>query len=69
MKIYPCATRTRSYCGQPERLEVRWKAKTFNSLTTVAKDCMILEIKDGCDSSRKHNAKQMGRADKPRQSV
>lgn len=69
MIIKPCATRTRHYRGQDEQLEVGWKSNVFNSLTTVAKDSMILEIRDGSNTMGQHNAKQMGRSNEPGQSV
>jgi len=43
--VYGCSTRTRSYIEQPEQLEVR-KDGLSNSITTVQKDSMALEISE-----------------------
>lgn len=39
-----CSTRTRSYMGQPEQLEIR-KDNISNSITTVQKDSMITDYR------------------------
>lgn len=46
--IQGCSTRTRNYVGQPEQLEVR-KDEVSNSVTTVAKDSMVLESTSECN--------------------
>ena len=43
--VHGCSTRTRSYIEQPEQLEVR-KDGLSNSITTVQKDSMALEISE-----------------------
>lgn len=44
ISVYFCSTRTRTYRGQAEQLEISKYRDVSNSLTTVAKDFMIGEF-------------------------
>jgi DNA (cytosine-5)-methyltransferase 1 len=48
-----CSLRTRTYAGQPQQLEVR-KDGISNSVTTVPKDCMVMESLHGITANEPH---------------
>lgn len=45
-KVFPCSFRTRSYCGQPQQLEINFKGSWSNTVTTIPKDYLMAEIFD-----------------------
>lgn len=46
ISVYSCSTRTRNYRGQAEQLEISKYRDVSNSLTTIAKDFMVMIIDD-----------------------
>jgi len=58
-----CSTRTRNYKGQPEQLEVR-NDELSNSVTTVQKDSMALEIVSTNKPIRKYNINNGGQGER-----